>query len=98
MGDDGAASDVAFAAFHSSATRLVSDDAAEDTVSHLAAVGASLATMDDSIIERSLDFILFPVVGNETRRGTMERRKSDVGRGAIVPHGPTRGQLRRGEE
>ena len=78
MGDDGAASDVAFAAFHSSATRLVSDDAAEDTVSHLAAVGASLATMEDSVIERSLDFILFPVVGVMRRASEPETNDADA--------------------
>jgi hypothetical protein len=78
MGDDGATSDVAFAAFHSSATRLVSDDAAEDTVSHLAAVGASLATMEDSVIERSLDFILFPVVGVMRRASEPETNDADA--------------------
>ena len=78
MGDDGATSDVAFAAFHSSATRLVSDDAAEDTVSHLAAVGASLATMEDSVIERSLDFILFPVVGVMRRASEPETNAADA--------------------
>ena len=78
MGDDGATSDVAFAAFHSSATRLVSDDGAEDTVSHLAAVGASLATMEDSVIERSLDFILFPVVGVMRRASEPETNDADA--------------------
>ena len=59
---DGVTPDVSFATFHRSATPLVSDDAAvEDTVSHLAAVAASIASMDAPMIERSLDFILFPV-------------------------------------
>ena len=45
--------DVSFATFHRS-TPLVSDDAAvEDTVSHLAAVAASIASMDAPMIERS---------------------------------------------
>ena len=59
---DGVTPDVSFATFHRSATPLVSDDAAvEDTVSHLAAVAASIASMEAPMIERSLDFILFPV-------------------------------------
>ena len=59
---DGVTPDVSFETFHRSATPLVSDDAAvEDTVSHLAAVAASIASMDAPMIERSLDFILFPV-------------------------------------
>ena len=59
---DGVTPDVSFATFHRSATPLVSDDAAvEDTVSHLAAVAASIASLDAPMIERSLDFILFPV-------------------------------------
>ena len=59
---DGVTPDVSFATFHRSATPLVSDDTAvEDTVSHLAAVAASIASMDAPMIERSLDFILFPV-------------------------------------